>query len=316
MNNRYEETEFLRNDALLAPIPRVAAIHDISCIGRCALTVIIPVLSALGIQAVPLPTALLSTHTGGYENMFFKDMTHHMKGISEHWKTLGADFDAIYSGFLGSEEQIDMLLSFIRDFSHKNDGKKTFIAVDPVMGDDGELYSTYTDELVAGMKRLCVGADLITPNLTEACFLLDKKIPSGTLTEKEADDYTSELATELLGRFGCERIVITGTLNSDGEQLRVMNTILEKNGEDCKISFCNLPHIERSYPGTGDVFASVVLGTMLLGSDFENATKTASNFICEVTHFSERFRTELREGLVIEPCLGSLTDIAARLKKY
>ena len=95
-----------------------------------------------------------------------------------------------------------------------------------------------------------------------------------------------------------------------------MNTMLEKKGEDCRVSFCKLPHIERSYPGTGDVFASVVFGTMLLGADFENATQIASGFVCEATHFSERFATHLRDGLVIEPCLGTLTNVASSLKKY
>ena len=134
----------------------VAAIHDLSCFGRCALTVVIPALSAMGIQVIPIPTALLSTHTGGFTDMYFEDLTDAMKPIARHFEELGLKFDAIYTGFLGSAKQIDIVSNFIRRFSDEN----TVVLVDPVMGDDGELYSTYTDEMRDRMYELCELADI------------------------------------------------------------------------------------------------------------------------------------------------------------
>lgn len=305
MNRYTDHPSFGADGTLKNQIPRVAALHDISCLGRCALTVIIPVLSALGIQAVPLPTALLSTHTGGFENMFFADLTHHMGQISEHWRSIGTDFDAIYSGFLGSVEQIDMLVSFIKDFSVKNNGEKAFIAVDPVMGDDGELYSTYDGALMRGMSRLCYGADLITPNLTEACFLTGEKYPAHALTTSEGRDMAGYLSKKLIKEFGCERAVVTGieAENKDGKQ--ILTAALEAKKNDVFIH--STPLMPRSYPGTGDVFASVLLGKMLSGGGFEESVELASDFVSRVTEISQQYATPIRDGLVIEPCLGMLT---------
>ena len=148
--------------------PRVAAIHDMSGFGRCSLTVAIPVLSAMGVQCCPLPTAFLSTHTGGFQGFTFLDMTEEMPRVAEHWKSLGLTFSAIYSGFLGSERQIGIVADFIREFRTPG----TVVVVDPVMGDDGQAYQTYTPAMCGGMARLAELADVITPNATEAAFLL------------------------------------------------------------------------------------------------------------------------------------------------
>ena len=305
--NRYNDSpDFASNNSLLPPIKRVAAVHDISCLGRCALTVIIPVLSAMGIQTVPLPTALLSTHTGGFDNMFFEDLTRHMGEISAHWKSIGTDFDAIYSGFLGSHEQIDTLLSFIRDFARKNDGRKAFIAIDPVMGDDGELYSTYNDELMHGMSHLCVGADLITPNLTEACFLTGEKYPAHVPTEKEAKEFAGYLAKKLVDKFGCKKAVVTGSQADGGGNKILISTAIDAENEGSEPFYHSVPLMPRSYPGTGDVFASVLLGMLLDGRDFADSVRFASDYVCKVTEFSHRYATPIRDGLVIEPCLSLL----------
>lgn len=304
MNRYTDHPSFGSDGTLKKQIPRVAAVHDISCLGRCALTVIIPVLSALGIQAVPLPTALLSTHTGGFENMFFADLTHHMGRISEHWKAIGTDFDAIYSGFLGSAEQIDTLLRFIKDFSQKNDGKKAFVAVDPVMGDDGELYSTYDGELMKGMRRLCYGADLITPNLTEACFLTDEKYPDQVLTPSEGRDLAGYLSKKLVDDFGCARAVVTGVEIEDGDGKMILTSALDGGKKEAFVH--STPLMPRAYPGTGDVFASVLLGKMLSGGGFEESVELASDFVSKVTELSQQYATPIRDGLVIEPYLGML----------
>lgn len=151
-----------------ARLPRVAALHDLSCFGRCALTVVLPTLSAMGVQTVPLPTALLSTHTGGFVSPYFADLTPEMEKISAHWQTIDLTFDAIYTGFLGSAEQIDVVEQFLTRFR-----REALVLIDPVMGDNGVLYSTYTPEMAGRMQELCAHADLITPNLTEACFCAD-----------------------------------------------------------------------------------------------------------------------------------------------
>ena len=151
-------------------VPKVAAVHDISCFGRCSLTVIIPVLSAMGIQVCPLPTAVLSTHLGGFKELAFCDFTGYMPAFFHHWKKEGIAFNGIYSGFLASEEQIDIVQQFIDEFSPN----QPLVVVDPVMGDEGKLYSIYTPQMQEQMKRLVRKADIITPNYTEACFLLGK----------------------------------------------------------------------------------------------------------------------------------------------
>jgi pyridoxine kinase len=153
-----------------SPIKKVAAIHDLSCIGRCSLTVILPILSCLGIQVCPLPTAVLSSHPGGFTNVSVYDFAQHIPDFSAHWRREGIEFDAIYSGFLASERQISLVAQFIDDFSTNH----PLILVDPVMGDDGHLYSICTDATKAQIRALVQKADIITPNYTEACFLLDE----------------------------------------------------------------------------------------------------------------------------------------------
>ena len=145
------------------PAPRIAAIHDLSCFGRCSLTIALPVLSAMGCQCCPLPTALLSAHTG-ISGFTFLDTTDEMRRISAHWSQLSLHFQAIYTGFLGSDRQLDVVGRFLDRFADSG----TTVMVDPVMGDDGILYSTYTEELMRGMAGLCRRADIITPNLTES----------------------------------------------------------------------------------------------------------------------------------------------------
>lgn len=153
-------------------LPRkVAAIHDVSCIGRCAATVILPVLSVCGNQVCPLPTALLSTHTGGYTGFTFLDLTSEMPKIAAHWETLDTVFDAVYSGFLGSADQIEIVRTFAKKAKERNPA--CLFLADPVMGDDGTTYATYTPEMCRRTRQLIADADIITPNLTEACILLD-----------------------------------------------------------------------------------------------------------------------------------------------
>lgn len=286
-----------------SPLKRVCAIHDLSCFGRCALTVILPTLSAMGIQAIPLPTALLSTHTGGFYDMHFRDLTDDMKKISEHFSSLGLTFDAIYPGFLGDERQIEEVCDFIDKLGDSD----TLIFVDPVMGDDGVLYSTYTDELVRGMRRLCRKAHIITPNLTEAFFLTEREfIDTSTLSRSEALDVIHSLLPRLCD-FGCKQIVITG-IPYENNNFATYGYDCEKNEE----YFYSSHKIGLGFPGTGDLFASVMLGMLLDTNKFYSSLVYASDFVARVMEYSAKFPTPLREGVAFERFLGELAEKSDR----
>lgn len=284
------------------PPRRIAAIHDFSCVGRCALTVVIPTLSVMGYQTVPLPTALLSSHTGGFEDLYFRDLTDDMQHIAAHFDRLSMTFGSIYTGFLGSEEQISVVREFIEHFGKTPDetGKAPIILVDPVMGDDGVLYSTYTKELANGIKELSTHAQVITPNLTEACFLTDTPyIDTAKLTEKEAEAFVLTLLQKLSGV--CHgKIVITGIGLAGG--------IVANAGRDAdgRIFWVKRMCQDISYPGTGDIFASVLLGALLQGDSFEVACTRAADFIVLLITESAKIDTPVRMGVALEAHLGAL----------
>lgn len=282
--------------------PRVAAIHDLSCFGRCALTVVMPTLSVMGYQVVPIPTALLSTHTGGFDGIHFHDLTPNMDAIADHLDDLGVSFRAVYTGFLGSAEQIETVSHFLDRFSARTDesGRPPLALIDPVMGDDGVLYSTYTPELMRGMKRLAARADLLTPNLTEACFLTDTPwVDPATLTV-DAALALAESLLDRLERIAPARIVITGIHLADGTLANV--------GRDLDGSrFCvRRPHVGKPYPGTGDLFASVLLGALLGGEDFPAACERAAVFTGDVIRESALHDTPARNGVALEGQLWRL----------
>ena len=220
-------------------VPRVAAIHDISGFGRCSLTVIIPVMSSLGIQVCPLPTAVLSSHTGGFTDFEFVDLTQYLSSFAAHWKRLGLEFDCIYSGFLGSNGQFALVESFIDDFC----GKDTLVVVDPVFADHGEIYQTYTPDMVENMRKLVKRAHIITPNFTEAAFLLKEEMP--------------EVADVALIKDWLVR------LSAMGPKVAVMTSVPIK-GLEGQLSACaysrednrfwrvSCEYIPANYPGTGD----------------------------------------------------------------
>lgn len=278
--------------------PKVAAIHDLSCFGRCALTVIIPTLSAMGIQTVPVPTALLSTHTGGFTDMLFVDLSGEMDGISDHFRSLGLKFDSVYSGFLGSEAQIERVASFIDEFADKG----APILVDPVMGDDGALYSTYTKEMGEGMRHLVRKADIITPNYTEACFLTDTPYVSlDGMDEGEVEGLAEELIDKL-SRMGAKKIAVTG--------FEACGSVLTFGTEGNGIFTNRKARLSASYPGTGDIFASTLLGRALAGDSFQAAVNKACDFTAAVIDYTMKFPTPHREGVMLEPCLKLLFDYA------
>lgn len=284
------------------PPRRIAAIHDFSCVGRCALTVVIPTLSVMGYQTVPLPTALLSSHTGGFEDLYFRDLGADMHHIAAHFDRLDMTFGAIYTGFLGSEEQISTVRAFIKRFGGTPDetGGEPLILVDPVMGDDGVLYATYTQALANGMRELSTHAQVLTPNLTEACFLTDTIYKNtADLPVWEAEAYVLSLL-EKLSRLCRGRIVITGIGLAGG--------IVANAGrdEDGRIFWVRRICRDISYPGTGDIFASVLLGALMQGDGFETACTRAADFIVLLIEESAKIDTPVRMGVALEPYLGTL----------
>lgn len=284
------------------PPRRIAAIHDFSCVGRCALTVVIPTLSVMGYQTIPLPTALLSSHTGGFEGLYFRDLTADMHHISAHFDRLSMTFGSIYTGFLGSEEQILVVREFIKRFGSTPDetGKAPLILVDPVMGDDGVLYATYTQALADGMRELSTHAEVLTPNLTEACFLTDTPyLDTATLTDGEAKTYVLSLL-EKLSHICRGKIVVTGIALSGGI---VANAGRDSDG---RIFWVKRMCQDISYPGTGDIFASVLLGTLMQGDDFEAACTRAADFIVLLITESQKIDTPVRMGVALEAHLGAL----------
>lgn len=273
--------------------PRVAAIHDMSGFGRCSLTVAIPVLSAMGVQCCPLPTAFLSTHTGGFTGFTFLDMTEEMPKVAAHWQELDLRFHAIYSGFLASERQIGIVSDFIRTFRRSD----TLVVIDPVMGDDGKAYQTYTSALCSGMTHLAELADVITPNLTEAAFLLGR--PYDQLPQEEAG--LQELVREL-GLHGRRSVVLTGVSLSPGKTGAMCFDAKTSRTETVQVDMIAHPLL-----GTGDIFASVLTGALVRGDTLFSAAAQAADFVRACAIHTAAQDLPLREGVDFEPMLGLLT---------
>ncbi len=277
---------------------KILAVHDLSCFGRCALTVIIPALSAMEAQVIPLPTALLSTHTGGFYDMTFTDLSDTMTPALEHYKSLALTFDAIYTGFLGSAGQIDTVSHAIELF-----GKDTLILVDPVMGDDGKVYQTYTREMCKRMQELCHKADILTPNLTEAYLLCDEEYrESMSMSPEDALLEVQRLRRVLTERYNVKKLAITGIelANDHIATLSYDSTNTERQ------SVHTLHRIKNGYPGTGDLFASVLLGRVLDGEDFHKAVEFAGSVVADIISDTAKYDTERREGLRLEKNLYKL----------
>lgn len=271
---------------------RVAAIQDISGLGRCSLTVIIPTLSAMGVQVCPVPTAVLSAHTG-YSEFVIRDLTDYMKPTLEHYKKMGTQFDCIYSGFLASAEQIDHCLEFFEAFP---DALKV---VDPVMGDDGKSYATYTDKLCRRMGELVAVADIITPNITEAAILLGEEYPKAPLTSTQAKSWLVRLAQQ-----GAKVVVITSAELSAGGMHTIGYDKESNSFWKIKNDYVKGAH----YSGTGDMFASVLIGSVLKGDSLPIAMNRATAFTelnVKVTH---SYKQPWTDGLMLEGQLPWLTN--------
>lgn len=272
------------------PAPRIAAIHDLSCFGRCSLTIALPVLSAMGCQCCPLPTALLSAHTG-ISGFTFLDTTDEMRRISAHWSQLSLHFQAIYTGFLGSAPQINLVEDFLRRF-HAPD---TLLVMDPVMGDHGTPYKTCTPALRQGLRELVAQADVITPNLTEAAILLD--IPYHESQTADASELVRALSLQ-----GQRSVVLTGYAAAPGQV-----GALCYDRDTRQVEAVQTDRVPQDFPGTGDLFASVLTGALTRGAPLLQAARTAVDFVGSCVARSVAEGAGEAEGVDFEPLLRQLT---------
>ncbi|MEG0833250.1 MAG: pyridoxamine kinase [Oscillospiraceae bacterium] len=267
---------------------RVCAVHDLSCVGRCSLSVIMPILSAMGHQCCPLPTSILSTHTGGFENPCSVKLDSFMEISRINWRGEGIDFDAIFSGYASSAKQIAVVAGLFRD------NAAALKLTDPVMGDDGRIYRG-CEQIFDDMEQLCRIADIITPNITEAEILLGDTATGYANAEK------AEIMAKKLSNLGPAIVVLTGVDTRDGF---IGVTAYDRNrGQFCR---ADAKKVDASYPGTGDIFASVLLGALLCGDGLHKACQRAVDFVRDCIFATNAQASPKREGVLFETQMGKL----------
>ena len=275
---------------------RVAAIHDISCFGKCSLTVALPIISAAGIECSVVPTAVLSTHTGGFSGFTFRDLTEDIMPVAEHWKKENLKFDAVYTGYLGSVEQIDLVIQAVDTFGEKD----TMLIVDPVMADHGKLYGGFPENFPKEMSRLCKRADIITPNITEAAFMVDMPF----MVPPHSKEYIEQLM-EALKKLTSGKIVLTGVC-FDGENMGAACF----DGEKTEYVFA--PLVDAAYHGTGDIFTSTLTCAILKGKTLTDSARIAAEFTRGCIKLTKEEYPEMKYGVNFEaqtPKLLKLLEI-------
>lgn len=270
---------------------KVAAIHDISGVGKCSLTVAIPILSALKVQCCPFPTAVLSNQVG-YPEYSFLDLTEEMPKYTKVWDRLRFNFDSIYTGFLGSKQQVNIVSNFIGKYPD------AFVVVDPVMGDGGEMYDCFDEDMRSELKKLVCHSHLTTPNLTEACYLAGYDYTKLDYT----DEKIMEIAHEV-SNLGPEKVVITGIVRNGN----VMNFAYDRSKDET--FFTTSKYNDKSYSGTGDIFASILCAMITNGHDLRKAVNTANEFIYKTITYTASFDTDRNEGVMFENFMSDLTLI-------
>ena len=271
---------------------KAAVINDFASFGRCSLAVAIPILSAMKVQCCAVPTAIFTNHTG-FPSFSWTDYTAHMDDYIREWTRLGLRFSAIQTGFLGSKEQIDFVFRFLEAF-HKGD-ELPIVAVDPVMGDSGRLYSTYSRELAEGMRRLIPVADILTPNLTEACVLAAVEYDSAM------DDGAIWEICEKLSAPNNAKVVITGVERGG----RLVNFALDPSAGRRRFT-CEEEKIGGDRSGAGDVFSSVILADAINGVAFGESVAKAARFVAHAVERSKALQLPRTDGLAIEDVLSDL----------
>ncbi len=261
------------------------AIHDLSTFGRCSLSVILPAMSSLGVQVLPVPTAVYSTHTGGLGDVHKRDLTTFLPEVLEHYQRLELSPSAIYTGYLGHSTAAEHCLDFFTAFP------TAYKVVDPVMGDGGKLYRAITPDMLGAMQKMSATADLITPNLTEACALIGREY-SNSVTKSELE----EIAEKLLG-LGAKSAVITGVKLSDSDEF--VNVTVVPQG----ITTLPIKKVEGSYPGTGDLFTARMLSHLLKGEPLTEAVTLAADFVRLAVMLTYKQGTDSRYGVLLEQAL-------------
>lgn len=282
-------------------VKKVAAVHDLSGVGRVSLTVVIPILSSMGFQACPLPTAVLSNHTQ-YPNFSFLDLTDEMPKIIKEWERLGVEFDAIYTGYLGSPRQARIVSGFINDFRRAD----SLVVVDPVLGDNGRLYTTFDDTMVKEMQHLITEADVITPNLTELFYMLD--LP---YKEENSDDELKHYLRCLSDKG--PQIVIATSVPVPAEPHKTSVYAYNRVGNRYWKITC--PYLPAHYPGTGDTFTSVITGALLQGDSLPIALDRATQFILQGIRATFGYEYDNRDGILLEKVLHNL-DMPIQISSY
>lgn len=271
---------------------RVIAIHDISGFGKCSLTVALPIISAAGIETAVMPTAVLSTHTGGFTGFTYRDLTEDMRPITNHWKSLDLKFDAIYTGFLGSFDQIEIVREFVSKFKTADN----FVLVDPAMADYGKMYSCFDMDFAKAMSALCADADIIVPNFTEAAFILGETYVEPPYTEEYVESMLKKLSA-----MGPSRVVLTGVC-FDNEYLGAAS--YDRNSGE--FSRTMTTRLDGMYHGTGDVFASVLCAALTNGFPLSKAVAIAAEFTHGCIARTQESDKDLRYGVDFERGLPQL----------
>lgn len=290
-----------RRSFLQNQVKKIVAVHDLSGVGHVSLMAVIPVLTSMGFQVCPLPTAVLSTHTQ-YPIYSFLDLTNEMEHIIENWEKLGIRFDTFYTGYLGSPQQAQIVEKFIREFRREND----MVVVDPVLGDNGHLYKGITEEMVTEMKKLIRLADIITPNLTELYYLLDMPF------QERITDTELKKALKALSDQG-PSIVIATSVPVSGDPHSTSVYAYNRFGNRYWKVTC--PYLPAHYPGTGDTFTSVITGSLMQGDSLPIALDRATQFILQGIRATFGYEYNNLEGIMLEKVLHNL-DMPIQVSSY
>ena len=270
---------------------KILTIQDISCVGQCSLTVALPIISACGLETCVLPSAVLSTHTAGFTGYTFRDLTEDMPSIKDHWVKEGIQFDAIYTGYLGSTKQID----YVADIFEATAAENCVKIVDPAMADNGSLYPGFDADFVEAMKGLCTKADYVIPNITEACFL------TGIEYKTEYDREYVDLILQKLSALGCKNIIFTGISYEEGKT----GVVVFENGN---YSYYEHEKLVNSCHGTGDIYASAFVGAFVRGKSAYEAARIAADYAVECIKETAKLDNHWY-GAAFEPALGKLISM-------
>lgn len=277
-------------------IPRVAAVHDLCGYGKCSLGVAIPVLSAAGCDVCPVPTGLFSSHTA-FPGFYMRDTTNILQDYINAWKGIGVEIDAIYSGFLGAPEQVDLIRELYAMYPN------ALRVVDPVMADHGKVYPTYTPELCAAMAELAAGADILTPNLTEAAIILGEPIGDDWAGTDISDEEAHRIVAALVAK-GAKHVVLKG-IQREGENV-IRNFV---GGIDCETHELSNEYLPYMLHGTGDVYASCLLAAIMAGRTLEEAVRFAGDFTHDAMIVSAKQPNFQERGVSFELLLGKVSDL-------